>query len=414
MGACFCRCMYVVGLTALVASVRADLAVVPSHPGLAEWRDAGPGANTQGNGTITSGSTVTGNLHVLRVEIQVLFSGLPEGYEVYVGTQSHGLDEFHDAIHSVAIPAHSTLGTSGGGFYMKAALIGTPTERTPFIFHINNPLSAVETSLTVPVFFAVKNTSTNVWAYAKQNYSIVRLNCNDAAIDTRLTFGDPNVAGEVVPDPNASAGYVKFGPWQYKGGLFVGNMPWLASQDRSGKSRIQFYYDDGSTPTVRTLTVFHRNSGYDRGTCPTLGAFLPRSNDSNLFSGQSLSQRESGLSWGNRWDINPRPVAETATNEWDEEAISTVSTYLNDDFANFPLQKYQENGTLIAGAGTYSAGRVCLAVAEESTMTGSSPLGWRYFTSREFEDIFTEGIYTDCRPRVWGLTPGTLSDFVTP
>lgn len=414
MGTCFSRCICVLGLTVLVASAGASLTVVPSHPGLAEWRDAGPGGNTQGTGTITSGTTVDSHLHVLRVEIKVLFSDLPDEYEVYVGTQSHGIDEYHGTMHPVPIPAHATLGTSGGGFDMKAALISNPTQRTPFIFHINNPLSLVATSLTVPVFFAVKNTLTHVWAFAKQDYSIVRLNCNDAAIDTRLTFGDPNVAGKVVPDPNASAGYVKFGPWQYKGGLFVGNMPWLASQDRSGTARIQFYYDESATPTVRTLTVFHRNSSYDRDTCPTIGAFLPRSNDSNLFSSQSLSQRESGLSWGNRWDINPRPVGGTATNEWDEEAISTVSTYLNDDFANFPLQKYQENGTLIAGAGTYAAGRVCLAVAEESTMTGSSPLGWRYFMSREFEGVPADAIYDDCRPRVWGMTPGTLSAFVTP
>ncbi|MBX7134862.1 MAG: hypothetical protein K1X67_19515 [Fimbriimonadaceae bacterium] len=406
------RAALMLALVAASTASWATIAVTASQPGLQEWRQAGPGTGTQGSGTrfyhsSSSSGTVTENAHVLRVEVKLAFTGLPSGCEVYAGAGTYGLDA---AIHTTVYGL-----TLGGITYNAAQLSNSNSTISPFVFHIINPSSGGydSTPRTVTVRYFVKDGST--WSSATMDCTINRFNCFDAGVDSRKAYGDPNVAGRIEASSNAIAQSVVFSGWTYRGGLFAGNMPWESSSDRSGLARTQFWFDPGSTTvTASVLTLFRK--GYnneddpnDRGS-PNLGVFLPLSTDANLVtSGSSL---ESTSKWSTRLTVAPAGNPSGSSHRWDQNPISIPSVYLDDEYVNFALQKYAENGTVISSTQTHNAKHMVVALSDETGLTSTGTLQWRYFASREYETAST-GIYSDSRPRVWTLTQDNPTAFGT-
>lgn len=394
------------------ASANAEITVTPAQPGLAEWRDAGPGTNTQGAGTrfatSTPGSgTVMENLHVLRVQVKASFTGLPESCEVWAGALGCGVDaQSHGSVRGL---------TFDNDTYTCVPLANSNGTVSPLYFHVSNP--SAEQSETVRYF--IYDTSTETWYSATTEYVIKRFDCHDAGIDTRLTFGDPNAAGRIEANPNEPGRNVVFANWVYRGGLFAGHMPWQNGSDRSGTARIQFFYDPGETAIhASTLTLFrkgHMNSGtsiegedHDRGT-PAMGVFKPLADDENLFtSGAAL---EAGSKWSTRLAITPQGEG-TGTFRWDHHPISVPNVYLKNEYVNFPLDKYAENGTKILSTQSHAAKHLIVALASEADLSPEGAHQWRYFTSREYDALFTSGVYSNTQPRVWTLTEGEPSDFL--
>lgn len=75
-------------------------------------------------------------------------------------------------------------------------------------------------------------------------YPLVTLSkifCNDASIDTRVSYGPANVEGRLEPDPNWELRNLNFGSWKWNGGLFVGHIPQGWFKDRSGLARSQLW-----------------------------------------------------------------------------------------------------------------------------------------------------------------------------
>ncbi|MBX7131504.1 MAG: hypothetical protein K1X67_02385 [Fimbriimonadaceae bacterium] len=342
---------------------------------------------------------------MLRVEVKLSFSELPSGCEVYAGVVGHGLDA---AVHTTVYGL-----TLGGYTYNSAQLSNSNSTISPFVFHIKDPSSNGYGSSprTVIVRFFVKDGSS--WSSATMECTVNRFNCFDAGIDSRKAFGDPNVEGRIEASSNAIAQSVVFSGWTYKGGLFAGNMPWQSSSDRSGLARTQFWFDPGSTGvTASVLTLFRKgydnqNAAVDRGT-PSLGVFMPLNNDANLVtSGASL---ESTSKWSTRLNISPAGNPSGTDHRWDQNPISIPTVYIKDEYVNFALQKYEEDGDLIQSTQTHNAKHLIVALSSESGLTSTGSLQWRYFASREYETAAT-GIYADSRPRVWTWTQGAPTAF---
>lgn len=396
----------------LTAIGYADIQATPGQAGLAEWRDAGPGTGCQGQGTrvAESGSlgsgTVLENLHVVRVEVQVQFSNLPATYEIWVGVPTGSQPTL-----GVDALAHSQVKRMIFDSQYYTCVPGSQT--TAFRFHVG-----IASSQDVTVRYFVKDTGSNTWYTAATPYTVKRFYCHDAGIDTRQTFGDPNEEGRIELNPNAGLANVVFHDWVYRGGLFAGHMPWQNTTDRSGLARIQLYYDPGETQiSASTLALFRRGHSSasetpsgddpDRNT-PALGVFLPLANDANLFA--SGSALEAGSKWSSRLNIAPQGEA-TSNHRWDYHPISVPTVYLKNEYVNFPLDKFNESGTRIASSQTHATKHIIVALADEADITPEDEVAWRYFASREYDALFTSGIYADSGPRVWTLTEGETSEF---
>jgi hypothetical protein len=238
----------------------------------------------------------------------------------------------------------------------------------------------------------VTYTYTNTTAYSRIDVDVAKLLCNDASIDSRKAFGQPNLEGELPGDPNAEARSVNFGPWFYKGGLFVGNMP-FASGDQSGTARTQLYVASGGTGTLLGATL----SMLDRGTpkqatggCE-IGVYVPAATDANLASAENT------VTWSNRWNVLPRSTP-SDPKDFSQDPISafSFSTSTVNDYANWSL-----NGTFSV-VPTMALSRLCLALTYEPDYINQGAAAWRYFGSKEHQALLASQFPdNDCQPRVW-------------
>ena len=95
-------------------------------------------------------------------------------------------------------------------------------------------------------------------------FDLSKLPCSDAGIDTRRTFGSPNLAGKLPGDPNVPSAPANFGNYTYHGGLFLGNVP-SSTGDHSGTARTQLYVQGSGSGTFLAAGL----SIMDMGTPPT-------------------------------------------------------------------------------------------------------------------------------------------------
>jgi hypothetical protein len=257
------------------------------------------------------------------------------------------------------------------------------------------PLSGGDLRMTI-----VKKTQTRQWVNGQWQYQdgssctyldldLAKLSCDDASVDSRRGFGQPNLAGEFPGDPNAPARPIKFGAWNYRGGLFLGNMP-AATGDQSGTARIQLYVPSGGQGTIRLATL----SLYDFGSPASaygvnLGVFLPSSTDPNLNVG------EGAVTWDSKWgSILPRDTASSPPDHTQDPLQTLTLSGAGGAYRSLPLQATDSLPP------TMALSRICLALTDEDPATGPY---WRYFGSKEYGPGFSTFPANDSAPRVWRL-----------
>jgi hypothetical protein len=219
------------------------------------------------------------------------------------------------------------------------------------------------------------------------------------AIDTRRTHGQPNLDGAEPGDPNAPLMEPRFYGWLYRGGMFVGNMPFL-SGDQSGLARVQLHTPDGPAPRLAFLSLLDKGarSGVER---PPVGLFIPRADDPNL----NFPVEE--LTWSRGWKIHPRQSTQGEP-EYDKDPLSVyILNPERDEYANFPLNSKTAGGLHVNPIPPRALTRQCLAIHGEDVAIAQNVVLWRYFAGPAYGTSIPGVTFpdTDSRPRVWALIP---------
>lgn len=311
------------------------------------------------------------------------------------------------------VPTSATTTADGLGVGLDGpGYVPVQISSTGVLSGSNLTIVAMETrDWHVPVtYYYTDSSSSTVWTYhSESNFkridvNITKLMCGDASVDTRRMFGQPNRDGVVVPDANEPLRNVKFGTWQYKGGLFVGNMP-PNSTDQSGTSRAQFYVPSGGTGTLVNgcLTVADAGQPSALSSTASIGLFIPQSTDPNL------AVTEANVNWATRWDIEPyNPISlRYDTIPVTTQSLSGASTNDYVSWSFLPSSAVLPTGSL---------NKLCLALTNEPTDPSGLSAVWRYFVGKEFSDKSALGFPgDDCLPRVWriGQTGGSIWQHVT-
>lgn len=227
-------------------------------------------------------------------------------------------------------------------------------------------------------------TDATYWMF---NLNYVKNLCDDASIDTRKQFGQPDSDGHTPGDANGSLRPVNFGSWVYNGGLFVGNIAYF-NKDQSEVSRVQLWVNSGGTTgTYKAGCVSLLDMGFPSRPSVsgelTVGDYVPSTTSSST---------ESNATWANRFAIDTSSAG-----------ISTVT---------FPSSNTNDYFNWQLGTGG-PVSQVALAMAGDEATGGGVPFSgcWRYFASKEYAADHTSGTFpiNDCRPRVWTIGESNLT-----
>lgn len=259
---------------------------------------------------------------------------------------------------------------------------------------------------------------------ADPKFSLSRVTCSDASIDSRKAYGVANENGETTPDGNWDSQNVNFGSYMYRGGLFVGNMPPPGSGavsgidyiDWSGSARLQLWTASNSDPGTMlyaNVTVLDMGGPVvptGVGTTgiapvPDWAAYIP-DNDTNS------STTESTATWDKKWVISD--TGSGSGNGGNGQAgtgpkppITDGQTIPSDDvgglFLNFPITYVDESAT----TGTFyftatNLSRIVIAIRNEQS--NLDDISWRYFASKDWQNEYGSGQsfpFNDAAPRMW-------------
>lgn len=362
--------------------------------------------------------------HALRLGFNVSYPVPPEGHYFY---RSYG----------VLTPAELGRKRADGVIYIEnpapsgtGYVIWVPWNDTTLDVHMTpdpeengqSPLSPQTVTVVVwdhHVWYVDQEMKQHYTCYFLE-YEVLKIACADASVDSRV--GYPQSSNDTFlygTDPNGTPRNYSFGTWEFRGGLFAGNMYWNGyPQDQSGTARMQFWPDE--TPAAEDIgfaalslldcgQVPLHNGQYLGG--PDLGLFSPDpTNDPNL------SATEGSVVWSTRWtSIAPRGTAQSPYPVWldpmDHKAISSTPpepkeyvswslTRIGQPFAD-PHEPYTPAGALQ---------HLCLAICDEATFVGNSSSAWAYFASNEFAthapETFPE---SDSAPRLWVVKKPVIS-----
>lgn len=244
------------------------------------------------------------------------------------------------------------------------------------------------------------------WAEHKQVFyrsfslALVKVEADDASVDTRRSFGQPNLEGALPGDPNTGLNYVQFGAWNYKGGLFLGNMPYRSTHDQSGAARVQLYFAP-STSTTQYLgsllsflpTEVVDRTGYQKSF--SVGVYEPADYGAKATT-------EGTVRWDTHWDVDIlHPFSTVSPIDFQTRAPDEYA------FAQAPLTTADNPGLVLA----LTNEPWDPATGLTSPDTNGAPTGWFYIAGKEWElqhqtppDGYT-GFYApmDSRPRIWRL-----------
>lgn len=207
-----------------------------------------------------------------------------------------------------------------------------------------------------------------------EGYNVMRLNADAVSIDSRRTYGQPNLDGELPGDPNADLRNPSFYGWTYKGGLFAGNVP-SGTGDLSGTARIQAYITTNPTfvdPIWSAFTCIYLGVGGSFTNIPTYTLSVPAADDPNLNVAAGIAN------WGNAWNL----------------ATASPRSDLTVDNA-LPIGEYgcfQNPG--------YSAQMIIHLKNEAAAISGNIPY-WRYFANLGYATASGLITASDAQPRLW-------------
>lgn len=240
-------------------------------------------------------------------------------------------------------------------------------------------------------------------------YSIDRTDgFEDAAVDSRKGYGQPNREGQFPADANAELRNINFGDWVYKGGMFAGNMPTSGSNDRSGTARFQLWQQTANAnnvPRMMVATVYQAGKPTNVNGAMTLGIFAP-------LPGPDVYIGEAATTWANKWNIIPRasiPTNGSYEQNKDPWRKFTIGASDEADLLSVSLTKVYDAQVSNGMGGfnnltTWSTpifDGLCYALDNEQSQVDSNFTGWRYFASKEFT----------INPEYRELVPGSFKDF---
>ncbi|RYG43997.1 hypothetical protein EON79_15860, partial [bacterium] len=252
-------------------------------------------------------SALTDNLHTLRVTFKE-----PPGVDGYPYASSTATTYYIKADTGVGV------GSGASALYYASMPAGFTYWSGPTYRVVCGAESSVSLVLASPdalsaatlKVFAVRTTygtnkSTNPWTQSSEwsaqyvEYPIGKIAATATSIDTRKTFGQPNLEGELPGDANAPPAEINFHGWKHKGGLFIGHAPW-SYNDQSGLSRIQISSPGDTGVKAAILSMFQQGYHSRFTTALNVGVYFPAATDPNLDVAASSAR------WPNRWNIAPR------------------------------------------------------------------------------------------------------------
>lgn len=210
-----------------------------------------------------------------------------------------------------------------------------------------------------------------------------------ASIDSRTCYGQPNLDGQYMADPNSDPRNVSFAGWVYKGGLFAGNMPW-STGDQSGLARIQLFFGEYlPDPLVRLSTL----------TCYYMGCPSTASNEVGI--GAYLGQSATGpYYWSTKWAVTPRttPFDPPDYTQDPFQVVNFTSSSTAQEYCNWSITRITSTSRTCYGA---TNNGFVLAMDGENSTYGPY---WRYFASPAYQALFSSVQYlNDCAPRIWNI-----------
>jgi hypothetical protein len=254
----------------------------------------------------------------------------------------------------------------------------------------------------------------------KDHYVIAKVSPSVQAVDTRKMYGQPNIDGGLVADANADIRNVNFYNWVFKGGIFLGNMP-FGSGDNSGLSRIQVSMGTTVyTPVASSLSMMYL--GVPPGQTPGLKIGL-------WPWAQSLAnptQYDSGanLNWATQWvpastTLSTTNVAWPFVDGTQTSSVTLSSSTPTKEYLNWPIKFSAPTASTtyyaFPGIPTGLPYGFMVAVADEQTFFDTSETGWAYFADSAFQALPVNAIapLNDSAARVWNvnITSSTLTNY---
>jgi hypothetical protein len=262
-----------------------------------------------------------------------------------------------------------------------------------------------ETETNVP-----HTTSGNYWE--EIDLSVAKLNLETISLDSRKVFGKANLDGELPGDPNAELSTNNFQPWLWKGGHFVGNMPYGSSHDQSGTARTQLRLVGGlptSDYVASCVTLFDTGTAGATST-GTIGLYRPNVEvpGTNFVNDPKLNEGIN-VNWGNKWTLAPGtgslPPNQTDPIDFTAYPVYSITPAAGDvnNYLNWQLPyrsaitqlRYRGNGIYTDVANNFWK-HVSLCQNNELDKT------WQYFSS-EWTQAVPNQVFplSDSRPRLW-------------
>lgn len=313
------------------------------------------------------------------------------------------------------VPSGTTLGAPGGSppvSNMLGAYIG---DEVDFVVQTSDS-GAVPSGRTLKWYKSTRTTTyydnqppvTSYSFAGPYEYELVKLSVDDASLTTRKIYGQPNRDGQLPADPNSPLRHPNYNPWDYKGGIFVGNMPG-GDKDGSGTARTAFFVNGASSYTstyeFAALSVFDMGKPSDAYTSGAIdvGLYLPTTSDPKISGSPgsyTTSLTDDSVNWDNRWSITPGAVTSSTDYSQHPFSYNTLTNGNSNDYIVFRL-------TSSAGAIKPATALVGfeLALISESSVVGANTKCWHYLSSAEHQDSMAAFPRNDCAPRVWLLDP---------
>ena len=376
------------------------------------------------------GTTLTNSSdrHVLRLKINCL---LTSG----AGADGTGTWESHSGIGAIAVPVGSEIGPDSSTPTVTSGTITLPDNVTTVNCAITEKFTLLPSGVTWTAWVQMGSASTlnsgtlnyyihymtsyvhknlmgvvdnSSFTYAWQLISlpIDKIPLEGISTDSRKVYGKANLDGELPGDPNADPSTNNFQPWIFRGGHFVGNLPYSSAKDLSGTSRTQLRLTtmtDNTNYIAGCLSCFA--SGTRGSNSPgTIGLFRPLSTDSHLNQGLTTI-------WDTKWDVTPGGT-QSGPGDFNKAPYYTVTPNTTTpgtmaaDQMNYVNWQMPPTSLIwqTAYGGDGNPLHKDMWQYFDLCQTNESATAWQYFGSTWLEGVTGQMFpFTDSKPRIWKI-----------